>query len=179
MNLKKLLFIIGLAIILFVTGCSNSETISISDKSKIVLIPDGEGGKALTFAVFIDNDTNKDSSPLYVEIEIQDEWLNSKVKKEKFIVGESIGIDKSVANFTIESNSEHQTGATLRVTGEIEENKLKQTIEQNDSVKVSILNGEDKVIQSGFIKNFGKDFTIDGIAILLIEYLKGVGLISQ
>ncbi|MDC3412454.1 hypothetical protein NC797_05035 [Aquibacillus sp. 3ASR75-11] len=163
MNVKKLVCLIGLATILFVSGCSTSRTISISDNSKIALIPDGEGGKALTFAVIMENNSNKESVPFYVEFEIEDEWLSSIVEKNKFIVGESMGVDKLGALYSIEANSEFQAGHTYRIAGEIEEIKLKETIEQNDSVKVNLLNEKEKVIYSDFIRNFGKDFSTDGV----------------
>ncbi|MFC3018564.1 hypothetical protein, partial [Virgibacillus litoralis] len=147
-----------------VSGCSESGTISLTEGSKVVLIPDGDEGYALTFAAIIENNTNSKSAPFYVQFKIQDEWLNSKLEQDEFIVGESMEVNNSGGTLhRIDANSDFHTGTTLRVIGATKINKLKKTIEQNDSVKVNLLNEDKEIIQSDFINTFGKDLTVDGV----------------
>ena len=168
MNFKSLLlFAVSLIIIVSSMGCSNAQSeksVVINNKSKVVLIPDGKGGRALTFAVFIQNNTSKATKPFYVKLEIKDKWLRSKLKNSEFIVGQGINGKKLMGKWsTIKANGSYSIGATYNIESPVAENKLKTAIEQKKAVKVILLNEDKGVLASNFITSFGKDLTANGI----------------
>ncbi|SFG14500.1 hypothetical protein SAMN05216353_1251 [Halobacillus alkaliphilus] len=145
------------------TGCSNAEALDITDKSKIVLIPDGDGGEALTISTFIKNNSDQTSEPFYIEFEILNNQLQSKLKESKLIVGENYSGDPPGEVYKVKSHTTLQAGSTLRINGKIEEAALKKIITQNNAVKVNLLSKNNNLIKSSYINGFAKDLTTDGI----------------
>ena len=156
------------AVLLFfvlITGCSNTNALNITDKSKVVLIPDGKGGEALTFSTFIKNNSSQSSEPFYIEFEINSSKLQSKLEtsKSKMIVGENTSGNAPGEIYEVKPHTVLQAGSTIRLEGKVEEAALKQMITQSNAVKVRLLSKDHKLITSISITSFGKDLTADGI----------------
>ena len=139
---------------------ADASSLSIKESSKAVLIPG-----AVTFALFAGNNTDKNLEPFYVQFDVQNEWLRSKLEQDTLIVGEGIMGDNLEGQlFTVEAHTpSFMAGGTIRLTEKIDEGRLKAVIEQEQAVKVTLLDEEKEVVKSGFITDFGKDFTADGI----------------
>ncbi|MCA1011656.1 hypothetical protein [Halobacillus halophilus] len=156
--------LIGTALLfsVFMTGCSDSNALAITEKSKVVLIPDGDGGEAVTIAAFIKNKSDQPSQPFYIEFEILNSRLQSNLEETKLMVGENFS-DPPGQVYKVKPHTALQAGRTLRITGEIEEAALKKIITRNNAVKVNLLSKGHDLIQSSYINGFGKDLTADGI----------------
>lgn len=141
-------------------GTIHQKELTVTDKSKAILIPDGKGGRALTFWVSVKNNTNK-SEPFYVEFDVKDNWLSSQMGNNKFIVGQPIFGDKGEL-FTFKPNLTAGIGGTYSISNTVDENKLKEIIENNKAVEVRLLTKSNKVITTGFITKYTKDFNING-----------------
>ncbi|MFQ3544435.1 hypothetical protein Q7A53_10120 [Halobacillus rhizosphaerae] len=164
--MKRILLLSAVLLFFFLsTGCSNTNTLNITDQSKVVLIPDGKGGQALTFSTFIKNHSPKSSEPFYIEFEINSSQLQSKLEtsKSKMIVGENTSGNAPGEIYEVKPHTVLQAGSTIRVEGKGEEVALEKLITQSNAVKVRLLNKEHKIITSSSITSFGKDLTADGI----------------
>lgn len=157
--------IVSLIIFIFTTGCSSSNAQSKSPltitNGKAVLIPDGKGGRNITFWVSVKNDQYKKSEPFYVEFDVKDKWLSLQLKKHKIIVGDWI-VGRGNP-FTVKANCTFGIGGTYKISSPVDENKLKTAVEKNKAVEVRLLTNNNKLITKGFITKYGKDLTKNGV----------------
>lgn len=152
------LFISSLVLIIFLLGCSNiknEKSLIITNKSNTALITDNDSGRAITFTASIQNNSSKTTEPFYVEYEIKDKWLRSKLKSNQYIVGQDV-VGKKLKGrlFTVKSNTTFQIAGTYKIKTPIDEEKLKKIIQQNKAIKVNLLDKEEKLLTSNLITNY-------------------------
>jgi hypothetical protein len=142
-------------VVLLLWGCSSDNGKIDITNGKAVLISDGKD-QAITFNVKLENNAKVDLESFFVEFDVQNEWLASKLEQKKFIVGEGIVGEKGKL-FTLKSKNDTEIGGTMRLIQEIDDKQLKKVIEEEKGVKVNILDEENKVIKTNYLQNFHKE----------------------
>ncbi|GEL77854.1 hypothetical protein [Tenuibacillus multivorans] len=147
--MKHKFSLIVLLSILFV-GCSQQE-------DEVVITNDSElytssHVKLLGFSISIDNHTEQEID-YYVKIDIEDDWLSKQLGQNEFVFGEGSALSEKGTIYDLKPDSSDIIGERVEFDQQVNEDRLKQSIQDNQSVKASLISINDEVLVSEYITN--------------------------
>lgn len=156
----NVLVVLVLCISLF-AGCGkagvNSEEspgLEIVEEDSLVVYVVENDIRFLAVEIHMANNTKRDFDALYVQMVIEDEKIRSAMNEEKqFLLGGKLFPGEG-RKYEIKRGKKLAVSATFNLHGEIDPAYLEDTIENQQSVKVNILDENKEVLVSSWVQNF-------------------------